>query len=166
MLKYFPICFLISFCSVSYVSAQCVDLFVIRHAEKGTNDPKDPDLSEKGEERAETWSKFFEYIEFDKIYTSPLKRTHQTAEPTANKLGLKIESYQVGEEEAILKKLAHEQVMKVLWVGHSNTIPMFVGKLMNKELEDIEEENFGQFWQVTYCPNNPEWTSYQIFQLP
>lgn len=92
MLKNIFLLFLIGFCSVSYASAQCVDLFIIRHAEKGINDPKDPDLSEKGKERADVWQKFFENIEFDGIYASPLKRTHQTAEPTAKRLGLKIET--------------------------------------------------------------------------
>jgi 2,3-bisphosphoglycerate-dependent phosphoglycerate mutase len=164
--KLIPLICIICLLCASYVSAQCVEIYIIRHAEKGNNDPKDPDLSEKGRERAESWSKFFKQIDFDSIYASPRKRTHQTAKPTAQSKNLAIQTYPIGEEVQILDGIASDPAKKILWVGHSNSIPNFVGKLMKKELANIDEENFGQFWKVDYCPKDASRNSVEIFQLP
>lgn len=159
---------LIVFClfTVQYGFSQCLGIYVIRHAEKSENDSKDPDLSAKGLVRAENWSKFFEMISFDAIYVSPRKRTNQTATPISKNQNLEIIEYEIGKELEILQLEFENQSNKILLVGHSNSIPKFVGRLMNKELEHIEETNFGQFWKVQYCPKNPEMNSYEIFQLP
>lgn len=152
--------------SVDYVTGQCLEIYAIRHAEKADNDPKDPDLSEKGLLRAESWVKFFEFVPFDEIYASQRKRTQQTATPISKSRNLEIQEYKIGNEEDYIQKEWNKNSQKILWVGHSNSIPKFVGKLMNKDLEHIDENNFGQFWLIQYCPKTPEKNSFQIFQLP
>lgn len=152
--------------STDYVSGQCLEIYAIRHAEKSENDPKDPDLSKKGILRAESWVKFFEFVPFDAIYTSKRKRTHQTATPISKSRNLEIKEYEIGKEEEIFQKELDNQSQRILWVGHSNSIPKFVGRLMNNDLGHIDENNFGQFWLVQYCPKTPEKNSFQIFQLP
>lgn len=62
-------------------------LFIVRHG-----DPiYDPDsLTEKGKMQAEALVKRFTKHGLDKIYSSPLIRARQTAQPTANALGLPV----------------------------------------------------------------------------
>jgi broad specificity phosphatase PhoE len=66
-----------------------MQLLLIRHGrpETGTSDPK---LSETGRAQAATLSKVLARAGIDAILASPLRRAVETAEPTANALGLDI----------------------------------------------------------------------------
>jgi probable phosphoglycerate mutase len=48
----------------------------------------DPPLAEVGEEQAELVAKRLEHEELDALYVTTLRRTHQTAEPLAKRLGV------------------------------------------------------------------------------
>ena len=69
--------------------------YLIRHAEKDRNDEtnSDPHLNEDGLERAENWSKVFEHIDFDAVFSTEYHRTIETATPTANSKNLEISFY-------------------------------------------------------------------------
>ncbi len=69
-----------------------MELYIIRHGEtdfnrrgivqgRGVNS----DLNEMGQQQARSFYKAYHHIPFDRIYTSSLKRTHQTVEPFINK---------------------------------------------------------------------------------
>lgn len=69
-----------------------MELYIIRHGEtdfnrrgivqgRGVNS----DLNELGQQQARSFYKAYHHIPFDRIYTSSLKRTHQTVEPFINK---------------------------------------------------------------------------------
>lgn len=69
-----------------------MELYIIRHGEtdfnrrgivqgRGVNS----DLNEVGIQQARSFYKAYHHIPFDRIYTSSLKRTHQTVEPFINK---------------------------------------------------------------------------------
>jgi len=69
-----------------------MELYIIRHGEtdfnrrgivqgRGVNS----DLNELGQQQARSFYKAYHHIPFDRIYTSSLKRTHQTVEPFLNK---------------------------------------------------------------------------------
>ncbi len=62
-------------------------LYIIRHGETDLNKKgivqgrgMDTDLNEKGREQADAFYEAYKNIPFDKIYTSTLKRTHQTVQ--------------------------------------------------------------------------------------
>lgn len=73
-----------------------VKLFIIRHAESEWNPIGryqgllDPGLSERGLKQAELLGRALEKEKIDVIYSSPLKRTHQTAQEIAKRHGLEI----------------------------------------------------------------------------
>lgn len=73
-----------------------VKLFIIRHAESEWNPIGryqgllDPGLSERGLKQAELLSRALEKEKIDVIYSSPLKRTYQTAQEIAKRQGLEI----------------------------------------------------------------------------
>jgi broad specificity phosphatase PhoE len=62
-------------------------LYIIRHGETDLNKRgivqgrgMDSDLNDKGREQSEAFYQAYKHIPFDKIYTSTLKRTHQTVQ--------------------------------------------------------------------------------------
>lgn len=69
-----------------------MELYIIRHGETDFNKRGivqgrgvNSDLNEKGQQQARSFYKAYHHIPFDRIYTSSLKRTHQTVEPFISK---------------------------------------------------------------------------------
>ncbi|MCF6167042.1 histidine phosphatase family protein [Lutibacter sp.] len=125
--------------------------YLIRHAEKDRTDNsnKDPNLTEIGQNRAKNWSIVFESIPFDIIYSTNYNRTIQTAEPTANSKNLEIKYY--NPRELYDEKFKFKTTGKtVLVVGHSNTTPQFVNKIIGEEkYADIDDLNNSNLYIVT-----------------
>ena len=69
--------------------------YFIRHAEKDRSDKtnKNPNLTEKGKQRAEKWSQVLKHVKFDAVYSTDYNRTMQTAQPTANANKLVLSMY-------------------------------------------------------------------------
>ncbi len=125
--------------------------YFIRHAEKVRTDKanKNPDLTIKGQERAENWNSVFESVNFDLIYSTNYNRTIQTATPTAKSKNLKIQFYNPRE---LFSEGFKEQTSgkTVLIVGHSNTTPLFVNKVLGIEKYDaINDRNNSNLYIVT-----------------
>ena len=123
-------------------------LYLIRHAEKA-DATKDTELSEAGKVRAKKWRAFFSDRNISAIYATPYKRTIATVTPLAEKLGLNINSYNPSQLD--LKSVAEMHRGKsVLIVGHSNTLPSHVNKLLNEnKYAEIDESEFGTLYIVT-----------------
>lgn len=73
-----------------------MELILIRHGlplhvetEDGT--PADPPLSETGHRQAELMAEWLDNRSIDRLYSSPMQRAHQTADPLAKNKGLDIE---------------------------------------------------------------------------
>lgn len=125
--------------------------YFIRHAEKDRNNPEDhnPNLTETGKARAENWSNIFKNIRFDAVYSTDLKRTKSTATPTAIKNNLELILYNLKELDAS-QFLKETEGKTVLVVGHSNTTPYFVNKVIGTEkYQDINDNQFGSLFIVT-----------------
>ena len=56
---------------------------VVRHAEKSTNDPRDPDLDAAGQARARALAAALAGSRLDAVHATQFKRTRQTAAPAA-----------------------------------------------------------------------------------
>ncbi|MEM6686785.1 MAG: phosphoglycerate mutase family protein [Bacteroidota bacterium] len=125
--------------------------YLIRHAEKDRSDKsnKNPDLTEKGKERAAKWAAIFENVPFDAVYSTDYNRTQQTAQPTATAKELSIQSYNPYQLK-MTTFLSETKGKTVLIVGHSNTTPAFVNRLIGKETyESIADDNNGNVYIVT-----------------
>lgn len=125
--------------------------YFIRHAEKDKSDKtnRNPKLIEKGLKRAENWRKHFKNTNFDAIYSTNYFRTKQTAQPTAdaNKLDVTIYDPRKIDYDAFLEKTKNQTV---LIVGHSNTTPSFVNKIIGEDkYEPIDETNNSKLFIVT-----------------
>ena len=133
------------------ICSEPIQIFLVRHAEKSTNDPKDPDLSKAGFERAEKL--MFQLAEADikTIYATKYKRTQQTAQPLADKLGIEIKIYDTDLVDIIdLVKNAKEG--NVMIAGHSNTTPKLVNKLLGQErYEKLDESVYHKLFMMSKC---------------
>lgn len=129
--------------------------YFIRHAEKirTDNTNKNPDLSEIGKKRAEHWRTVFKNIAFEEIYSTDYNRTIQTAAPTAESKHLEIKFYNpenLYDEDFQFKTKGKT----VLVVGHSNTTPQFVNKILGKEkYQEMDDAEFSQLYIITVKGN-------------
>lgn len=117
--------------------------YLIRHAEKDRSDINNPDphLNVLGLQRAEKWSNTLKHISFDEIYSTKYNRTIETVEPLAKQKLKEIKIYDP-ENFDLTNFLNLTKGKSVLIVGHSNTIPGLVNKIIEKEKYDqIEDSN-------------------------
>ncbi|WP_350285579.1 histidine phosphatase family protein [uncultured Croceitalea sp.] len=115
--------------------------YLIRHAEKDRTDStnRDPELMQKGLDRAIRWAEVFDNVPLDAIYSTDYQRTKMTAAPTSVKKDLTTQFYDPSNIDVDTFKSDHEG-MNVLVVGHSNTTPDFVNKLIGQEKYDAIDD--------------------------
>lgn len=125
-----------------YVEDPIISTFYfIRHAEKDRTDPEnpDPELNQEGLNRAIRWAEVFDPIPLDVIYSTNYERTSMTAAPTSVKKQINIKYYDPDSMEIEQFKLENEG-NNVLVVGHSNTIPEFVNRMIEfQKYEDMDD---------------------------
>lgn len=108
--------------------------YFIRHSEKDRSDPEDtdPELNQSGMGRAMHWAEILEDVTLDAVYSTDYRRTTETAAATAIKKDIDIAYYDPRVLDIATFKL--ENLNKnVLVVGHSNTTPDFVNKMIDEE---------------------------------
>lgn len=125
--------------------------YFIRHAEKDRSDPSDknPHLTEIGKARAAHWSDILSEVKFDAVYSTDYNRTKETAQPTTMKNNLELQIYDPNTIDA-KSFMKDTKGQTVLIVGHSNTTPEFVNKILgDKKYQDIDDSNNGNLYIVT-----------------
>jgi broad specificity phosphatase PhoE len=141
---------------VAPVSAAATTIVVVRHAEKGTDDPRDPSLTAAGQQRAIALSSALKDAGVTAIYTTQYKRNRQTAEPLAQQSGISIVERPINSVNAATyaQDLAHEILTKsagrsVLVVGHSNTVPDIVRALSGSIVPPMTDPEYDHIFIVT-----------------
>jgi broad specificity phosphatase PhoE len=129
---------------------------IVRHAEKATDDPKDPSLSEAGVARAQALAKALANLPLSAAYATQYRRTQLTAKPAADAAGIQVQirpvdaanSATYGADLAAIIRNKHRG-RNVLVVGHSNTVPDIVKSLSGVTIEEIGESEFDRVYVVT-----------------
>jgi len=125
-------------------------LFCVRHAEKVKDGSKDPDLLPEGQERAKRLGSILADVRLDRVCTTTYKRTIQTGEAVKNAAANNpsLETYPPESQDVWLESvLAGGGGKKYLAVGHQNTVPQLLNRLMGKvEFQNILEEEFGKLY--------------------
>ncbi len=139
---------------VTPASGETTTVVVVRHAEKSTDDPRDPSLSELGRERARALSALLKDAGVTEIYTTHYKRTRQTADPFAQQFGIPITERPINATNSVTyaRDLAREILAKrgkgVLIVGHSNTVPEVVTALSGRAVAPITDAEYDHVFIV------------------
>ncbi|MEC7263423.1 MAG: histidine phosphatase family protein [Bacteroidota bacterium] len=131
--------------------------YFIRHAEKDRTDPEnpDPELNQDGLDRAIRWAEVFDAIPMDAIYSTNYERTTMTAAPTSVKQNVDVQYYDPKTLDVEEFKLINEG-KNVLVVGHSNTIPDFVNKMIGLEkYEQIDDSDNSNLFIVRIIDGVP-----------
>ncbi|MBT8315181.1 MAG: histidine phosphatase family protein [Maribacter sp.] len=124
--------------------------YFIRHAEKDRSDAEnsDPELTQDGLGRAMHWAEILDEVAIDAVYTTDYERTQMTAAPTAVKKNLTVQIYDPATIDIDQFK-AENLNKKVLVVGHSNTTPDFVNKMLGQEkYGQIDDDQNGSLFIV------------------
>lgn len=159
------IVFTLTFVNIEAQESEVTTYYLIRHSEKVRTDQGDrnPHLNDKGKLRAENWNKVFSNVNFDFIYSTNYNRTIETAIPTAKKNDLEIIFYNPRDlfDENFQKKTKGKTV---LVVGHSNTTPSFVNKIMGSDTYSaIDDLNNANLYIVTISSGS---VSTQLLNIP
>ncbi len=146
---------LFSYGNTSFAQTESVRIVLLRHSEKATDDPKDPSLSERGQNYARSLQELFSETKFDGAFSTPFKRTRSTIQHVAEVNGLKIQDYQPMSIDGILKKINNEKLSSVIVAAHSNTVTHLVNKLVSSaNLRELDESDYGKVFIVNYFPSD------------
>jgi len=131
--------------------------YFIRHAEKDRSNTEnlDPELNQEGLGRSIRWERIFSEIPLDEIYCTDYERTTMTAAPTAISQDIIVKNYQPSSVNIEDFKLLN-QGKNVLVVGHSNTTPDFVNKMIGEDkYEAMEDYDNSSLFIVRFIDETP-----------
>lgn len=131
-------------------------VILVRHAEPGNDDPRNPGLSEAGRRRAATLLSALRDANLAAVYTSQFRRTRETGKPLAEQLDVPLHVVEVESPDlAQYNRTLLEHIRRtypgrtVLVIGHSNTVPAFVEQVTGRSVPPIGETEFDRLYVVT-----------------
>lgn len=123
---------------------------LVRHSEKDLSDPtnRNPNLTEEGKKRSENLVSILADFKIDKIYSTDYARTLQTASPISKDRNIEVSIYDP--RKLYDDKFQKETLGKTsIIVGHSNSTPTFVNKIMGIEkYSSIDEKNYSKLFII------------------
>ena len=138
-----------------FESQATTTIIFVRHAEKEISADRDPALSEAGHRRVAELTRQLVDADvvagIDAIYSTPFKRTQDTAKPLADALSLPINTYDPSDTEEILETILKRHKGKIiLVVGHSNTVPVLIANLgASKKVPPIDESEYDNIYIIS-----------------
>ena len=122
-------------------------VFIVRHAEKANSGGKDPELSVKGQKRAEALANILKDSEITSVFVTEFKRTQETAAPTARAAHVNPTVVSANDIGALVEKLRALNG-NALVVGHGNTIPDLLKALGISTPVNIPEDDYTEIFAV------------------
>ncbi|MDP2414280.1 histidine phosphatase family protein [Daejeonella sp.] len=166
--RVFMFCLLVSAFMTLSARAQ-TSVWIVRHAEKDMKNPSDPDppLSIDGQERAKELAALLRPKRLLAVYSTPFKRTMQTAQPTAYARGLTVQTYDPADLEAFAASvLRQHKGGAVLIVGHSNTVLELVEAFgIKRPIEALSDDVYDYVFNVAVQGNSIQLLTSQYGKL-
>ncbi len=138
-----------------FESQATTTMIFVRHAEKASTPVGDPGLSLAGQARAAELARQLTDADvaagIDAVFSTPFRRTVETARPVADALGLEVTLYDPMDNEAVLARILREHKGEIiLLVGHSNTMPTLIADLgASKNVPAIAEDEYDNIYLVS-----------------
>lgn len=125
-------------------------VILTRHAET-TGIGADPELSTAGYERADALVKALSKLKVSAVYSTPYKRTQQTAAGVAQQHSLPIQPYDAQKLNQTADSILGKHAYQVVYVaGHSNTTTTFLNVLTGKNTyATIPESEYDNMYIVS-----------------
>jgi len=138
-----------------FESQATTTIIFVRHAEKATEPADDPGLTDAGRRRVAELTRQLVDADVvagvDAIYSTPFRRTQETAQPLAAALDLPINTYDPSDTEVVLETILRNHKGKIiLVVGHSNTVPVLIANLgASKKVPPIHESEYDNIYIIS-----------------
>ena len=138
-----------------FESQATTTMIFVRHAERAGPSADDPGLTPAGQRRAMELARQLVDADVvagvDAIYSTPFRRTRETAQPVADALDLPINIYDSSDNEAVLETILKNHKGKIiLVVGHSNTLPTLIADLgASKKVPPIAETEYDNIYIIS-----------------
>ncbi|MDT8394568.1 MAG: phosphoglycerate mutase family protein [Bacteroidales bacterium] len=124
-------------------------IVIVRHAEKESLTSPNPHLSAEGQIRAQELKRVLADIPFDAIFVTEYYRTHETADPLANYLGIVPIEFPANNTADLYNEVKNNyRNKKVLIVGHSNTIPALIGMFQAEPVIQVSENEYDNIFVI------------------
>lgn len=138
-----------------FESQATTTIIFVRHAEKDLAVNDDPPLSEAGQARVRELTRQLVDADvvagIDAIYSTPFRRSQETARPIADTLALPINTYDASDTEDVLESILDRHKGKIILViGHSNTLPVLIANLgASKQVPRIDENEYDNLYLIS-----------------
>lgn len=126
-------------------------VILVRHAEKKIEPANtDPDLTPEGVDRAQQIARMFGDAGINVIYATQYKRTQQTVQPLAARIGVPATLLNANQTDELVKQIQTSQRGKTIFIaGHNNTVPAIVSVLSSEAYPPIPENEYDNLYIVT-----------------
>ena len=138
-----------------FESQATTTIIFVRHAERELSVGDDPGLSDTGRRRVAELTRQLVDADvvagIDAIYSTPFKRTRETAQPLADALNLEVNEYDAADRETVLETILKNHKGKIiLVVGHSDTLPELIANLgASKKVPPIDEMEYDNIFIIS-----------------
>ena len=123
--------------------------YLVRHAEKASEQKEDPGLSDMGRARAQKIAVILKDKKVTRLYSTPFKRTKQTLQPLAELFDLNILIYDYRDQATIAGMIADCKGKICVIAGHSNTIPQLANLLIGVEVyAEMDDSDYTKMWEI------------------
>jgi broad specificity phosphatase PhoE len=130
-------------------------VFLVRHAEKEA-EGADPSLTEAGRKRAKALADMLVDAGITAIFSSEFHRTQQTAAPLAERLGIEVTVIPAKDDDALVARVRElKPGARSLIVGHSNTIPGLVSRLVGVKAAEMSDADYDRLYVTTLRGTGP-----------
>jgi 2,3-bisphosphoglycerate-dependent phosphoglycerate mutase len=124
------------------------EIYIVRHAEKGTQPPNNPPLSGEGKTRAESLKNILKDKNIKAIFSTNLTRTRETATPLSLLINVPIQSYSNDTTIAFMQRVIALK-KNALIVGHSNTLlPMLDALHLSHNMTNIPDADYNNIFII------------------
>jgi len=126
-----------------------VTVFVVRHAEKGPENP-DPSLTPEGRKRAEALARVLGDSKISATFASEFKRTQETVAPLAAAGGFTTVVIPATAMDSLVRRIrALPPGSRAVVASHSNLVHVIVEKLSGVRLPPLTEADYDRLMVVT-----------------
>jgi phosphohistidine phosphatase SixA len=139
--------------STAFSTQAQTTVWIVRHAEKDLKNPSDSDpiLSLDGQDRAKELAALLRPNRVLDVYSTPYKRTRQTAEPTAYGHGVTVQTYNPADPASLVSTVLRQHKNgSVLIVGHSNTVLELVEAFgVKRPIPALADDDYNYVFTIT-----------------
>lgn len=135
-------------------------VYLVRHAEK-QDASKDPELNERGLQRAQELADFFQNNKIDAFFSSQYKRTVATLKPLIKAKHGQLIQVPAQNPEALVEKVLAMKGQTILIAGHSNTLPDLIQRFGGPVVE-IKETDYRNLFLLVLVGDQAR---LQVFQM-